>query len=182
LLYFLLVYNIHMSFIFLQELILGAITIINFIIGSYVLLHNPQNIVNRSFFVFVLGITFWGVGIVFIFATKLFLFDKVIFYGTTLMAFGFLLLAKTFPDGGIVEKKFWLHTLPFIVIALVIPFNIFVSKISFTETGSIEPTLEPGFLFYIIIMGFYTFFGLYLLARKYLQSLGRARLQIEIVL
>lgn len=159
--------------------LLSVVAAIDFSIAVFVLLKNPKNIVNRIFFIFVLGIAIWVLGIALLSYTKLFIFDKVVFFGGTLMVLGLVLFAKVFPNGESPGKRFWLSLIPFLGIFISIPFNVFIKELILTDDERLIPVNGPGLPFYAFFIALYIGLSLFLLVQKYSKSSGIVRLQIK---
>ena len=74
-----------------QQIILIIVAAINLFFAVRVLLDRPRKNVNRAFFVFACGLSFWLLGLVFVFVTKNPIFDKFIFASATTLLLGFVL-------------------------------------------------------------------------------------------
>lgn len=162
-----------------QQLILIVIVVIDFIIATYVLIKNPKRIVNRAFFIFVLGMGLFGAGMILLFATKLFIFDKVLFFGGHIMMFGLLLLSKVFPNLQHVERRFYLYLIPLFAVAVATPFNLLVQDIVVDPDGTVKPVLGVIFPFFLVATSSYVALIMYWFIRNYLKVSGLARLQMK---
>lgn len=161
------------------QIALIFIALLDLLAAVFVLWKNPKHTAHRAFFVFVSGAAVWAFGIALLSITKLFILDKIIFYGGTVMILGLVLFARTFPDGGRISRRFWLLLLPFAGIFIAIPFNVFIKGLVSTPSGTLQPINGPAFPVFAITMGSYFLFALSLFIKKYLLSSGRARLQIQ---
>ncbi len=163
--------------LFLQ-LLLFAVAPLDVLIASYVLWRNPRANVNRAFFLFVLGAAIWASGIALLSSSAFFLFDKVIFYGGTLMVFGLFAFAKVFPEGAPPGRAFWFSCTPFLIIAALIPFGVFITSTQVVG-GKLYPTNGPLFPLYVVVIGGYLLASFSLLIWHYRRSKGLARLQMR---
>ncbi len=167
--------NLHV----IQHIVVGITVATNFTIALTVLLKDSKSIVRRAFFLFVTGTSIVAVSIILLFTTKLFIFDKLNFYGGIMMIFGLVLLAKTFPDGQDIENKFWFWFLPLLGISIAAPFNLFIKGLQILPNGSVAPINGPGIIFFVITVVGYLIFSFRLFFKKYLRLSGKARLQAQ---
>jgi len=164
----------------MQQTILIFIAVTNLLIGTYVLVYNPRAIINRSFFVFVIGTTLWILGFILLFTFKNFLFDKLIHYGVLIMALGLFMFTRMFPVGKILGRRFWLLCLPLFAVAIfVAPFNLLIKDMIVHSDGTLEPVNGPLFPFYITLIGIYVIWSLIVLAQHFYKSSGTARMKIK---
>lgn len=157
------------------------IGLINFAIGFFVLWKNPRSLVNRAFFILALGATVWAISVALIFLTKNFFFNQFIFYGGTLMFAGFFLFARFFPKDDRPNPVFWWSLAPFVIMLLLVPFDVFVSGIQETS-GVIEPVNGPLMPVYSLIIGSYVFYAIYLTIKHFFRSIGTAKAKLQYLL
>ena len=134
---------------------------INLLIGAFVLLKNPRNIVNRAFFLFILGCSAWGIGIALLYQLHDFSFDKLALGGGLLMLFGITLFARVFPTEPKVSIRFCLIFIPLFVTSLCLPFNLFIQGILIDKDGLIQPINGPLFPLYAVVTLFYLLITFY---------------------
>lgn len=163
----------------LVEGFLVLILIINFAIALAILLRDPKNAIHWSFFLCVLGGVMLGSGILLLFATKIFIFDKLVFYGGHTMILGLVLMAKTFPDNPKIKKNFWIFILPLAVLYIITPFNLLTKGLEIKADGSIAPINGPAIPFFVAVVGFYIFYSAFLFIKKYRQLSGLPKLQLQ---
>lgn len=168
-----------MNGVSISSMVLIGIGLVNLVIAGYVFLRNPKNLINRIFFLLVAGASLWVSGIGALALTKLFFFDKLVFYAGTCMFLGLVLFAKTFPYRKTLSKKFLLLLIPFLVIFALIPFNVFVKGLRATNDGSLSPINGPAFPFFVLVMGGYIFYSMYLLLRTYHHASDTERLRMK---
>lgn len=168
-----------MSVNLLQQITLGMVFLADILIALYVLLKNPRHNINIFFFFFVLGAALCGFGILMLLTTKIFLFDRLVFYGGTFMMLSLVIFSKVFPDNQKIGKAIWWWLTPLFVFFVMIPFGFFVKGMTVQPDGSVKPILGPAFPVYIIASGAYMFFSLYLLGKKYFKTSGLKRLQMR---
>ncbi len=167
----------------LEELLLIVVIVLNLLIGIFVFARRPRNIVNQSFTLAVIGVSLWSLGIMLIVTNHQFEpFNQMATYGFFVLLTGFLVFAKTFPDGVNPNKHFFLVFIPLILLALTIPFHLIIQRAEFLAGGAIIPIqgpLFPEFSFISILM----IVGSILLSiRAYKKSCGQARLQMNYLL
>jgi signal transduction histidine kinase len=151
---------------------------INLCVGLFVLVKNPRSIVNRSFFVFVLGASAWGLGIALLYLSYAFLFDKLALGGGLLMFFGITLFARAFPSCSVIPKKFYLLFIPLAVAAVCLPFNLFIKSIIVDKANLIQPVNGPLFPFYVAIALTYLAFSFYFFRKNFMLAVGESRQQM----
>lgn len=161
-----------------QSSILIGIAIINFVIAVYVLVKNFRNITNWAFFILTAGAAAWIVGIALLLSTRLFVFDKVILYGGTIMVLGLYLLAKVFPDRPKLNFRFIFSCLPFIPILIIIPLDLVIQGLEESQ-DSLVPINGPAFPMYAAIIAGYVLVSLIMLSRKYFRARGSQKLQMQ---
>ena len=162
------------------ELLLIIVIVLNLAIGLFVLVSRPRHIINRSFALAVLGTSLWSLGLTLMAMTHQFAFyDKVTIYGFLILLTGFLLFARTFPNGEPLRKRFFFAFVPIIFLACVTPLNLIIQSADFSPDDNIVPTNGPLFpLFAIICIG--TLVGsVILFIRTYRKALGVARQQMN---
>jgi signal transduction histidine kinase len=165
-----------------QNFMLLATAATGLFFGASVLLQNSRRLVNRIFAVFVFGSVVWIAGIAMLDITGNFFFDKVILYGGVLLFLGIFLLAEIFPDVERVEKRFWWYLIPFAILFLLIPFNVFITGARINAHGFLEPQNGPAFPLLAGTLLAYAVASLVLLLRKLRTLRGRARLQMQYLL
>ncbi len=146
----------------------------NLCVGLFVLAKNPRNIVNRAFFLFILGASAWGLGIALLYLTHNFLFDKLVLGGGLLMFFGITLFARTFPATSEISIKFYLFFIPLIVAAGCLPFNLFIKSILVDKANLIQPVNGPLFPFYVAIAVTYLAFSFYFFRKNFMLAEGKS--------
>src|SRR3989338_20522 len=100
------------------------VALLNFIIGIRVLFRNHRRIVNQAFFLFTTGIAGITSGLVALFLTSNFLFDKVILFRGHTMIVGLILLAFFFPNERPKRKSFLWTLIPAAILYVITPFNL----------------------------------------------------------
>ena len=165
--------------IFYQQLFLIWLAMIEIYIGLYVFSNNPRSIINRSFFILILGVGLWIIGVSLLYITHLFIFDKLVFAGAFLFIIGLVLFIKSFPYGRPIERKFYFSFIPWILLYLFLPFNLFIKDISIDFLGRVEPVNGPLFPAFLILFIFYIGISAVLATRQYKNSLGLARTQMQ---
>ncbi len=168
-----------MIFTLSLHILIGAA---NLAVGVYVLLKRPRSSINRSFFIFVVGIVGWIVGLSLLSLTERFLFVSLTFWSGELIVLGFVLLAEVFPDGLALQKKMLWLLGPWFAIVLLTPSRLFIASVQFNDAGYLEP--ENGVLFslWAAIMGFYLLWGFFRLITKYRFLRGLHRVQMGYLL
>ncbi len=168
-----------MSTILLGYIGIVIMTLINALIAFLVFIQHPKSATHRNFFIFVGGSVLWGAGIVSLVWTQNFLFDKVILYGGLLMVFGFYLFTTTFPTPTKESKHNNFLILPFLIVALLIPFNLFIEKTLILADHSLKPINTPLYPLYTATIGFYIILGFIFFIKKYRHARGLERLQMQ---
>ncbi len=162
----------------LSSTLLLLINFANIAIGTWVLLKNPRRIVNRSFFIFVLGSSAWAMGILLIYITHDFYFDKLALGGGLLMMFGITLFARVFPTEERVQKRFFLLYIPLAMVATCLPFNVFITGITIDTEGLVRPANGPLLPLYVAVVVAYSLAALYYFKRSYVKATGNSQLQM----
>src|SRR5258708_14191051 len=83
-----------MTHAFPQYLFLIVVVAINLLIAMYVFVKNPKNIIHRSFFVFVAGISCVAASLVLLFITRSFFFVYVNLFGGHAMILGLVMRSE----------------------------------------------------------------------------------------
>lgn len=163
-----------------QQFILLFIALMNIATGVYVLTHNFQHTINRTFFIITFGITMWSGGFFLLSSTGIFIFDKAIHYGGLITVLGFFLFAYVFPFEKRLEGNFLLFLLPFFFAAFfIIPFDLLTTDTIVHPNGRLEPTNGPLLPYYLAGLGMYLLASLFLLLQSFRKASGRARLQMK---
>lgn len=152
---------------------------LNLAVGCYVLWKNPRNIVHRAFFLFVLGIVGWSVGIVLLSRAGNGWLAALPFFGAELMVLGFFLLTEVFPEDVISQKCLLCLLIPWAVIAVLTPSDLIIRTAHFNAAGYISPEHGPLFPLFGVVMGAYILWGIVHLFHKYRQLNGIHRVQIR---
>jgi len=160
------------------QLFLLSIDVANLVIGIFVFLKNPRGIVNRTFFLFVLGTFAWAVGISFLYLTHNFIFDKLILGGGLFMLFGLTLFARVFPSESQVSLRFYTIFIPLLIGVCCLPFNLFIRGIVIDGNGFVQPINGPLFPLYVAITISYVIIAIYFFIRSFRQSVGNSRMQM----
>lgn len=168
-----------MSTILLGYIGIVITTLINALIAFLVFIQHPKSATHKNFFIFVGGSALWGAGIILLVWTRNFWFDKVILYGALIMVYGFYLFTDTFPTSTKGWKPTLLLSMPFIVAALLIPFNLFIEKTLLLADQSLKPINAPLYPLYAAIIGFYIILGFIVFIKKYRHARGLERLQMQ---
>ncbi len=163
---------------FFPQGFLLLIDLANLAIGLIVLLKNPRHLVNRSFFIFILGVCMWAIGISLLYITSNFYFDKLALGGGLLMLFGMTLFSRVFPSKQHVQSRFFLLFIPLGFAVALLPFNLFIQSIRFDAQGLLVPTNGPLFPYYAAVAVGYIFAALYYFWKNYRASNGTARMQL----
>ncbi|MEJ0053942.1 MAG: ATP-binding protein [bacterium] len=162
----------------LEQAILFAIAAVNLSIGALVLSKNPKNVVNMSFFAFVLGTALWMSGISLLYVTHNFAFDKMALGGGIVMLFGMTLFARTFASREPVSFRFAWFFLPLACTALLLPFGLYILGIVVDENGIIHAILGPLFPVYALANIGHVSATLWFLSRNLSVARGKQRMQI----
>jgi signal transduction histidine kinase len=158
-----------MHFATFQYIVIIICGICNGLTAAYVLCDNPRRVINRSFAVFTGGITLWNLGMPLLFFFRDSAYISVILEGGVLLATGLFFFGKAFPEGKMKKGSFWL-LVPMAVIAVLVPFKLFISSATITSSGYIVPHNEPLFFVYALALVFYMLGGVYFLMTKYVGS------------
>lgn len=166
-----------MEFSYVKESGLIAAGLCNLLIAFYVFIKRPANIVNRSFFVFIVGIVSWIWSIALIFMTHDFFYNKFIFISAAVLFSGFFIFAKVFPAAESPHWKFYFMLIPAFFVLVAAPLDIFITGMQVGPGGELIP--ENGRLFpvFILIGLMYFLFGSFYLLRNYSVSEGIYRVQ-----
>ena len=165
--------------IFIQQIFVLFLGVVEIFIGLFILLNNPKSLINRSFFFFILGIAGWIIGVSILYLTHLFIFDKLVFISVFFMITGLVVFTKTFPYDYKIEKKFYWIFLPWILLYLGLPFNLFIKGISVDINGRIQPNNGPLFIVFLILFASYIILSIFLIVSKYRKAVGLARIQLN---
>ncbi len=165
--------------IFSQQIFILFLAIAELFIGLFVLLNNPKSIINRSFFFFIFGIAFWIIGVVLLYMTYLFAFDKLVFGAVFFMITGLVVFTRVFPYEHTIKNKFYLLFLPWVLLYLGLPFNLFIKKIIVDSTGRIQPINGPLFPVFLLLFAGYITLSIGFIFPKYRKSIGLARTQMQ---
>ncbi|MDB5254643.1 MAG: hypothetical protein JWL92_19 [Candidatus Nomurabacteria bacterium] len=163
-----------MNFATFQYIVITICGVLNVIISSYVLLSNRNRVVNRFFSLFSGGIACWNLGLALLFFFHDSLFITVILEGGAMLAIGIFFFGKTYPENKLLKKDLWFFT-PMILIAILVPFKLFISDATIAAGGHPIPHNQPGFIFYAAALVFYMLGGLYFLIKKYMHSIEPLR-------
>ncbi len=163
----------------LGQALLLSINAVNLGIGLWVLIKNPRQRVNLSFFIFILGITAWSVGISLLYITHDFQYDKLALGGGLLMLFGLTFFARVFANDKPLTARFFVLFTPLIVGVACLPFNVFIRGMTVDAQGFIQPVNGPLFPFYLLLAVGYFLIGFYLFAYNFVHSTGKAKLQMR---
>lgn len=145
-------------------------------IGSAILYKNWRNIIHVSFFIFVLGMSAWMIGVVLILSTGDFIFDKLALTGGFIMVLGMTMFSYVFPHRTTFPSQLAYICLPLIIVAAGIPFNIYIVGLS---DGAIqEPILGPLFPLYATTAAAYMFLSVFFILRNYRRASHKQRMQI----
>ena len=158
---------------------LAIVAVLNLCIGLWVLIKNPNNIVNQSFFVFILGITSWICGVILLYQTHNFSYDNLALGGGLVTFLGISLFTRVFPT----KEKFSLGLeffAPIIAGFLILPFHLFISGIIIDKNNLIKPINGTLFLLYVIL-GLLYFVAIpgYFFAQNYSNETPKAKLQMK---
>lgn len=163
----------------IQNSILLSIGLANLFIAFFILLQSPRSYVNRSLFVFVLGIGVWISGLGLMFLTKDFIFNQQVFYGGVLVFGGALMFAKTFPNGRRPHSAFLTLLLPLVITAMLIPFDLFVADMATDPAGNLIPVNGPLMVPYALLMLGYVLYSFFLLIKSYRTAEGITKQQLR---
>ncbi len=163
---------------FFPQGFLLLIDLANLTIGTVVLLKNPRHLVNRSFFIFILGMCMWAMGISLLYITGNFYFDKLALGGGLLMLFGMTLFTRVFPSDQHIKRRFFLLFIPLSFAVVLLPFNVFIQSIRFDAQGLLVPINGPLFPYYAAVAVGYIFASLFYFWSNYKISRGTARMQL----
>ena len=168
-----------MPFIF-EYIGLGVTAVVNALIAAYVFARNPGGRVHKAFLIFVGASAVWAAGLALLFFTQNFFFNKVVLFGALLMVYGLLVFALSFPTPHGVRRRrlLWL-ALPLLLIAPLIPFDVFIEQMVVYPNGRLEPVNGRLFPLYIFVIAFYCFPAVAVFIRRYIRSTGLERLQMR---
>ena len=158
---------------------LGIATLIDLLIAIYVFIQNTEHIVNRSFFIFVIGISILSSGMLLLSGTRIFFFDKFILYGGHLMNIGFFMLSQTFPSKQRLPRRFFIYLVPWLFLGIITPFNLIIRSTKFNPSGYLEPMNGSLFPLFAAIVGIYALWSLASFFGQYRKLTGLARLQMQ---
>lgn len=165
----------------LHQYTLLAIYGIDLAIGAYVLFRNPHSWVNRSFFLFTLGIALWGGGISLLYLTHHFGFDKVALGGGLVMLAGLYSFCFLFPERTSFSRRALLSFIPLALGLALLPFNLYIESIVVDESGFVAPVNGPLFPVFMLISLGYSVASLGIFGRKFWRASGQSRLQLQYV-
>jgi signal transduction histidine kinase len=161
-----------------SQLFLLCLGAANLTIGICVLIRNPSHVLNRSFFLFVLGCVAWSTGVSLLYITHDFVFDKLALGGGFLMYFGLTLFARIFPSESKMSPRFFLIFIPLCIAVIFLPFNLFIKAIHIDAGGFVQPINGPLFPVFVAVTIGYISISLYLFVRSFRKSAGKSRLQM----
>ncbi len=167
-----------MQFALFQYWVIIGCGVLNLVASIYVLWSNPRSATNRSFAFLSAGITFWNLGMPFLFFFRHPFFITMILEGAIVVAVGLFFFGLVFPRGRLSPKDIW-YVLPMAAIAAMVPCGRFISDITITDTGYIVPHNESLFWLYGLALIVYSFLGIALLVRKYRTVTDTVRIQLR---
>lgn len=145
----------------------------NLLIAAYVLSKNPHHIINSTFFIFAFGEAIMVGSIGLIYLTKSFFFNQFVFYGASLMVFGFILFSRVFPQRPMPSKSFCIMSaLPALVITILSALNLIVTDMMILPDGSIEAVHGSAQMLVIAIGLGYLLFTIFFFVRNYMRCSG----------
>jgi signal transduction histidine kinase len=162
-----------------QELSLILIGIVNAFMGLGVLFHNPRRLINISFCIFVVSIGCWTACIGLLYLTHQFLFNTLVFYTLLPEVASLLVFAYVFPFEKLLPHRFLWTLAPLLLLACIIPLNLFVSGLTIDAGGAIMPAIGPLFPLFVVAVGIYFAGATWLFARNFRRSTGMHRMQMR---
>ena len=161
-----------------------VVAFLNFALAALVLWRNRRNIVNVSFFLFTLGVTFWGVTYVVAQTSGTLFWGRMVFVFGLLMGGGFLLFAETFPRAlkkvGLTRHLLFLG--PAVLLTVLLFATDLVLKGFMVHDNSLEPELGPAYYFLIVYVVFAVGYGITKLGLRYRKADGIEKLQMKYLL
>lgn len=162
----------------LNELIVFLISLTNLAVGIRVFVKDPQHAVNRSFFVFVAGMSIWSASVCLLYVTHDFIFDKFAWAGYYAMFTGMIVFLRLFPSESKVPPRFLLVLIPLILSSFLIPFNGFIERIVIDENGIVHPILGTYFPVFVTITLCYALVASYFFIRNFIHATEKHRMQM----
>lgn len=154
---------------------------LNLAAAFLVLVDNPKNALNRSFFIFAFGTAIWIFCTDMVFLGRSFAFFRPTLSGAEIMVLGFVLLAHFSPDGtkdgGKIKKGFLFFLLPWFVVFAFTFSRLFVRFADINNDGYLEAVNGALFPIRSIVMLWYVGWGIVTFFRKYLKLALAARVR-----
>lgn len=160
-------------------IILGLSLILNLSLGFFVLFKNTKNVINATFFLFVIGIVGWGTSILILllYGANI-IVTRFTFSFAAIMLASFLLFSIAFPNSK--KNKLFYPIIFLIATFFILPLigNFIVKSVA--VTGNFI-TIDFGSLYwlYIIFAPFCIISSLIILIKKYVKSKSIQRLQLK---
>ena len=151
----------------------------NLCIGGYVLLKNPKSLIHRAFFIFVLGIVGWEVGMILLFITQNLAWIAPTLLSGELVAVALVLLSEVFPENECPKVTTLFILGPLFVIAAITPLGLFITEARFNGGKYFEPVNGPLFPLFTVAIGLCILYSFWNFWRKYRKAVGIRRVQLR---
>lgn len=164
----------------INDFIMAVTALVNLCIGLFVFLKNKKNIVNQVFFLFMFGISMWGIGyFIARISDQIYFWVRIAFTGAALLCSSFLHFSLVFPE----RKDIKINKIELIFIYL----PVFLSCIFMRLIVRMSYRLPIGFLneygplYFLFIFYLISYFigGLSHFIKRYKESFGVKKLQIK---
>lgn len=162
----------------LKEVFLAIILLLNFGTGVFVVLKKPRDAVHQTFFLMMLGVMMWGLGLILMVQTEQFMWSRLIEYGFLVLVAGIIAFAYVFPDQERFPVNRWPVFLPLLFLWGIVPFGLIIEGAIFNGNNSAEPINGKLFPVFGVILFGYLLLMLFLFIRKYIKTRGIARRQM----
>jgi len=177
------IFGYHIVMSLFSAIALGITSLVNFAIGIVVVVRYPRRIVNQAFALFTFGTLLWGIGFVLLARTGNMFFDTITLLGVVVGIVGLGITIdqfqywqttiKVLPRTNEKAKGISMHPyvrellihVPLLVLALGIPFHIYITDVIITNTRVI-PINGPWFWLFVVVVGTYLARILFLLVRN----------------
>ncbi len=164
--------------------------ILELFLGLLVIKRNPKSLQNICFAFICFGMASWVAGLYLLQTTRIFYWpDKIALFGGAVMVGGFYAFSQIFPTERPIKlnwKEPWrtnaiLRLVPLLVLVILLPFNLFISKVVFSEDG-FSPVNGPLFFLYALTCGWYILATLYHFYWQYKNNIGYKRQRVMYVI
>ncbi len=144
---------------------------LNMAVAFLVLVDNPRNALNRSFFIFTFGAVLWMFCINCAYLGKSFMFFRPALCGTEIMVLGFVLLAEYFPYDVKIDKKkrndFLLFLIPWLVVFLFTFSRFIIRFLDIDGDGYLDAITGVLFPVRSMVMIWYVAWSFFKFLKKY---------------